>query len=238
MTVMCFVESPRGHSKVLKGLISFTFIYLFFFFEKNKSKKMKFIAWDHLKELKKEDSRFRTLVNNLGTFSFQAEDKEVIDFLVTSLMFINAVIHAASDLDFRIHIRNEFYAVEFAHILEVPFFIFYFKKIMFQKNLFYFIFQKLKGVNTEYSQKQIQVFENAMTEDYDELLEFFDQSKIDFQFNFSSSFFSKIRNPKLFFFLYFFFKKIKGILNKYSKNYINLLLELHLKNHLNLFFNI
>ena len=155
---------------------------------------MKFIAWDHLKELKKEDSRFRTLVNNLGTFSFQAEDKEVIDFLVTSLMFINAVIHAASDLDFRIHIRNEFYAVEFAHILEVPFFIFYFKKIAFQTN-FIFIFQKLKGVNTEYSQKQIQVFENAMTEDYDELLEFFDQSKIDFQFNF--------------FFFFFFFKNLK-----------------------------
>lgn len=32
MTVMCFVESPRGHSKVLKGLISFTFIYLFLYF--------------------------------------------------------------------------------------------------------------------------------------------------------------------------------------------------------------
>lgn len=37
---------------------------------------------DFFKEYKKEDARFRTLVNNIGANTFSVEEKDVIDFLV------------------------------------------------------------------------------------------------------------------------------------------------------------
>ena len=47
------------------------------------------------------------------------------------MIFINAVINKPNDLDYRIHLRNEFYASGFGNILEVFFFFFFF---------FYFFF--------------------------------------------------------------------------------------------------
>jgi len=40
-------------------------------------------------------------------------------YLVNALVFINAVIRATDDLDFRMQLRNEFFAVDFGHIFEV-----------------------------------------------------------------------------------------------------------------------
>jgi len=37
---------------------------------------------DHYRDAKKEDARFRSLINNIGANSFKVEDKEVVDFLV------------------------------------------------------------------------------------------------------------------------------------------------------------
>jgi len=35
------------------------------------------------------------------------------------MVLVNALIGAAEDLEFRIHLRNEFFALEFGHIFEV-----------------------------------------------------------------------------------------------------------------------
>jgi len=79
-------------------------------------------AMDHYRDIKKEDARFRSIVNNIGANTFKVEDKEVVDFLVNSMLFINAVVQATEDLEFRIHLRNEFFALDFGHIFEVFFF--------------------------------------------------------------------------------------------------------------------
>jgi len=59
------------------------------------------------------------------------------------MIFINAVINKPNDLDYRIHLRNEFYASGFGNILEVFFFFFFFFSILFfffNKNCFFFFF--------------------------------------------------------------------------------------------------
>jgi len=62
LIVMCYVDRPHGHLKVLKAL-------------------------DHFREYKKEDSKFRSVVNNVGAHCLNAEDKEVLDFLVFPSLF-------------------------------------------------------------------------------------------------------------------------------------------------------
>lgn len=57
LILMCYVDRPHGHLKVLKAL-------------------------DHFREVKKEDSKFRTIVNNVGANCINAEEKDVLDFLV------------------------------------------------------------------------------------------------------------------------------------------------------------
>lgn len=42
-------------------------------------------ALDYFKEVKKEDRRFRTIVNNIGTYCDQTVEKEALDFLVRPL---------------------------------------------------------------------------------------------------------------------------------------------------------
>lgn len=39
---------------------------------------------DYFREMKKEDRRFRTIVNNIGTYCDSVVDKEQLDFLVRS----------------------------------------------------------------------------------------------------------------------------------------------------------
>ena len=59
---ICYTERPYGHMKVLKAL-------------------------DQFREHKKEDSKFRTIVNNLGANCINPEEKDVIDFLVRIFFF-------------------------------------------------------------------------------------------------------------------------------------------------------
>ena len=119
MSVMSCVDPPKGHAKVLK-------------------------AFRHFKTLSKGKRLFETIVRDMAAIAKQQPEKnrEHMEFLVeplrfsiffffshhfrptqfTATTFVNAMIMRADDLDYSIHLRNEFYASGLADVIEVGLF--------------------------------------------------------------------------------------------------------------------
>jgi len=77
------------------------------------------------------------------------------------MVFINGVIRAADDLEIRMQLRNEFFTLDFGHI-----------------------FEKIRLIKTEYSQRQVEAFEAEMQEDFEEYLDSVDQLKEEYGYPF------------------------------------------------------
>jgi len=94
MSGMCFVDQPTSHQKVLDAMKSY-------------------------QEYRKEERRFQSLVNFMSTTLAAQDNRENSGFLVTAMIFINSLITGVDDLDLRIHVRNEFYQLNFASLIKV-----------------------------------------------------------------------------------------------------------------------
>eukprot|EP01091_Cochliopodium_minus_P020764 TRINITY_DN917_c0_g1_i2.p1 TRINITY_DN917_c0_g1~~TRINITY_DN917_c0_g1_i2.p1 ORF type:complete len:1058 (+),score=441.26 TRINITY_DN917_c0_g1_i2:17-3190(+) len=108
-------------------------------------------AMSHLKLVKRENSRFETIVQEL-------QKSENIDYITNSLTFINAIVNSPADIDVRTFLREEFVRLGFQDILA-----------------------KLKKNTKEDTDLyiQIEVYEEEAQYDKEELLERFRELKCD-----------------------------------------------------------
>lgn len=126
LAVFCYLDPPNGHNSVLK-------------------------AMDHLQEQKSDQRRFQNFCSNFEDYSGKHDsgtEKEVMEYLIANMLFVNAIISTPEDLEMRIHLANQFYACG----LEA-------------------IFKKIKPSGSYLLNKQFEIFDNEMEANYEELTE-------------------------------------------------------------------
>ena len=135
LSVVCYVDPPHGHRLVLE-------------------------AMDHFQNTKHEDRRFLTLTSNVrdlvNAFDNSNPDKETMEYVVTFMIFVNAIVDAPETMEFRVHLRNEFFALGFAQVLP-----------------------RLSSFGAEFLHQQIQNFQDMMEEDYVEFMEAYESVKVE-----------------------------------------------------------
>ena len=131
----CYVDHPHGHRAILN-----TFSRLQDYFE--------------------EDCPFRIVVKNFETFCNRKEfiaDKEIADYLISNMIFFNAIINTPNEMEFRFHLRNQLLFAGLAKSLN-----------------------NLKGCSNEILAKQVVIYNNEYEADCDELFDTEEYNKLNF----------------------------------------------------------
>ena len=71
-------------------------------------------AVDNFKRENGEQHRFETLVGH-----FMDHKSASIEFQIACMNFINVIVHSAEDINFRVHLQQEFQELELDEYLEV-----------------------------------------------------------------------------------------------------------------------
>ncbi|RKP18738.1 FH2-domain-containing protein, partial [Rozella allomycis CSF55] len=135
LAVFCYVDPPNGHLMVVK-------------------------AMGDLQMNRKEDSRFSIMCSSIQEIIEQHDkntERDVIEYFITSMIFVNAVISTPEELDYRMHLRNQFVQAGLLNIVD-----------------------ELRLTGNEYLAKQFDAFEMEMDEDYEEFVIMRDNLRIDF----------------------------------------------------------
>jgi hypothetical protein len=137
LSVICYLNCPDGHNSILNEMCIL----------KNSKENGQF---QHLLEFTHQKSKDLAMKGTLP-------DREEYDFLVMFMIFINALIDGAENLDMRIYIRNKLWAFHLKDILD-----------------------HVRKMNIDTLNRQLESFEDELNNDREILSSYFDQIQIDF----------------------------------------------------------
>ncbi|KAF9582632.1 hypothetical protein BGW38_010954, partial [Lunasporangiospora selenospora] len=143
LTFLCYCEVPMGHKLVLDGL-------------------------DQVQEYWKESARFdawmRILENTIdgrgrfGTMVGMSEelkkagtlDSHLIEYVLSNVVFINALLQVVDDIELRIHLRSQLTTSGLTRIVS-----------------------KMRSLNHDLIDRQLDIYEDEAENDYDDMVEFY-----------------------------------------------------------------
>ncbi|KAF9357922.1 hypothetical protein BGX26_002860 [Mortierella sp. AD094] len=143
LTFLCYCEVPMGHKLVLEGL-------------------------DQVQEYWKESARFdawmRILENTIdgrgrfGTMVGMSEelkktgtlDSHLIEYVLSNVVFINALLQVVDDIELRIHLRSQLTTSGLTRIIS-----------------------KMRSLNHDLIDRQLNIYEDEAENDYDDMVEFY-----------------------------------------------------------------
>ncbi|KAG0363394.1 hypothetical protein BG005_000647 [Podila minutissima] len=143
LTFLCYCEVPMGHKLVLEGL-------------------------DQVQEYWKESARFdawmRILENTIdgrgrfGTMVGMSEelkktgtlDSHLIEYVLSNVVFINALLQVVDDIELRIHLRSQLTTSGLTRIIS-----------------------KMRSLNHDLIDRQLNIYEDEAENDYEDMVEFY-----------------------------------------------------------------
>ncbi|KAG0317729.1 hypothetical protein BG000_004435, partial [Podila horticola] len=143
LTFLCYCEVPMGHKLVLEGL-------------------------DQVQEYWKESARFdawmRILENTIdgrgrfGTMVGMSEelkktgtlDSHLIEYVLSNVIFINALLQVVDDIELRIHLRSQLTTSGLTRIIS-----------------------KMRSLNHDLIDRQLNIYEDEAENDYEDMVEFY-----------------------------------------------------------------
>ncbi|KAF9327544.1 hypothetical protein BG006_009173 [Podila minutissima] len=143
LTFLCYCEVPMGHKLVLEGLDQVQEYW---------KESARFDAWMRILENTIDGrGRFGTMVGmsedlkKAGT-----QDGQLIEYVLSSVVFVNALLQVVDDIELRIHLRSQLTTSGLTRIIS-----------------------KMRGLNHDLIDRQLNIYEDEAENDYDDMVEFY-----------------------------------------------------------------
>ena len=112
LTVVSYTDVPRGHRQVLSSFNKFS---------KSRNEALLHHTWmaifGRVVDTRERAGATDGLIAGVGWVGdTKVTEKDITDYLVSNMILINAIVCTPEDLEYRIHLRNQFYAVGFGRI--------------------------------------------------------------------------------------------------------------------------
>ncbi|KAF9017972.1 hypothetical protein BGZ52_004645, partial [Haplosporangium bisporale] len=143
LTFLCYCEVPMGHKLVLDGLDQVQDYW---------KESARFDAWMRILENTIDGrGRFGTMVGmsedlkKAGT-----QDGQLIEYVLSNVVFVNALLQVVDDIELRIHLRSQLTTSGLTRIIT-----------------------KMRGLNYDLIDRQLNIYEDEAENDYDDMIEFY-----------------------------------------------------------------
>ncbi|KAG0099486.1 hypothetical protein BGZ93_007361 [Podila epicladia] len=143
LTFLCYCEVPMGHKLVLDGLDQVQEYW---------KESARFDAWMRILENTIDGrGRFGTMVGmsedlkKAGT-----QDGQLIEYVLSNVVFVNALLQVVDDIELRIHLRSQLTTSGLTRIIS-----------------------KMRGLNHDLIDRQLNIYEDEAENDYDDMVEFY-----------------------------------------------------------------
>ncbi|KAG0019125.1 hypothetical protein BGZ82_000238 [Podila clonocystis] len=143
LTFLCYCEVPMGHKLVLDGLDQVQEYW---------KESARFDAWMRILENTIDGrGRFGTMVGmsedlkKAGT-----QDSQLIEYVLSNVVFVNALLQVVDDIELRIHLRSQLTTSGLTRIIS-----------------------KMRGLNHDLIDRQLNIYEDEAENDYDDMVEFY-----------------------------------------------------------------
>ncbi|KAK3818629.1 MAG: hypothetical protein J3Q66DRAFT_175596 [Benniella sp.] len=143
LTFLCYCEVPMGHKLVLEGLDQLQEYW---------RESARFDAWMRILENTIDGrGRFGTMVGmNEELRKTGTLDSHLIEYVLSSVIFINALLQVVDDIELRIHLRSQLTTSGLTRIIS-----------------------KMRSLNQDLIDRQLNLYEDEAENDYEDMVEFY-----------------------------------------------------------------
>ncbi|KAF9582185.1 hypothetical protein BGW38_000535, partial [Lunasporangiospora selenospora] len=143
LTFLCYCEVPMGHRLVLEGLDQMQEYW---------KESARFDAWMRILENTIDGrGRFGTMVGMSEDLKKTgAQDSQVIEYVLSNVVFVNALLQVVDDIELRVHLRSQLTTSGLTRIVS-----------------------KMRNLNHDLIDRQLNIYEDEAENDYDDMVEFY-----------------------------------------------------------------